>query len=309
MAEFRPNEDFVGFSYAGDHGEYLHSIRDLGIYRTSNSNRFTVNLGANRKLVTAEIPGGDGSFYFGFNKTEMPIDITFAFDCLTELQITRLRTVFSKDACGGLIFDELPFKEYPVVLKQPIQLKFLPFTENGERVYKGEGELHFVNYSCYAHSPNWVWTKTADGFIIPTVKDGRNPDEYDATIYNSKDEWDDLLPWEENVSQGSADVVNYGEIPAYFKIQGTSTIKDGDDGNIKVFEGRENEVIIPLGTGTWNWTWDTRLGIVTKTDGSNKPVLVGAKGNLTQTIPIGRAPTYLGDIPDGSSVIYNFLYY
>lgn len=197
MAEFRPNEDFIGFSYAGDHGEYLHSIRDLGIYRTSNSNRFTVNLGANRKLVTAEIPGGDGSFYFGFNKTEMPIDITFAFDCLTESQIAHLRTVFNKDACGGLIFDELPFKEYPVILKQPIQLKFIPFTENGVRVYKGEGELHFVNYSCYAHSPNWVWANTSYG-IMPIIADGRIPDNYDETIYNSKGEWVALLPEPKN---------------------------------------------------------------------------------------------------------------
>ena len=47
--------DFIGFTYNGK-----HSVRDLKIYRTSNSNRYTENLTATMTDKTADVPGGEG---------------------------------------------------------------------------------------------------------------------------------------------------------------------------------------------------------------------------------------------------------
>ena len=52
--------DFVGFTYNG-----VHSIRDLKIYRTSNGSRYDENMTATMTDLTADVPGGDGQYYFG----------------------------------------------------------------------------------------------------------------------------------------------------------------------------------------------------------------------------------------------------
>ena len=54
-----PNQDFVGFSY----GRW-HSIRDGNIYRTSDGNRFNINLLPALQDKTVDAPGANGQYYF-----------------------------------------------------------------------------------------------------------------------------------------------------------------------------------------------------------------------------------------------------
>lgn len=67
--------DFIGFTYDG-----RHSIRDLNIYRTSDGSRYNENLSPSVTDKTAEIPGGDGLYYFGSQYKQRQFSISFAFD-------------------------------------------------------------------------------------------------------------------------------------------------------------------------------------------------------------------------------------
>ena len=73
--------DFVGFSFGGIHCKY-----DLGVVRTIN-NRINDNLSATKKDITVEIPGGDGSYYFGSLDRNKVFSVEYAFDRLTEKQL------------------------------------------------------------------------------------------------------------------------------------------------------------------------------------------------------------------------------
>jgi hypothetical protein len=52
--------DFLAFSFNGK-----HSWDDFGIYRVSDGNRYNENLSPTLTDKTAEVPGGDGMYYFG----------------------------------------------------------------------------------------------------------------------------------------------------------------------------------------------------------------------------------------------------
>ena len=51
--------DFIGITFDGK-----HSIDDFGIYRTSDGNRYNENIIPPFNDKTADIPGGDGQYYF-----------------------------------------------------------------------------------------------------------------------------------------------------------------------------------------------------------------------------------------------------
>ena len=52
--------DFLGFSFAGK-----HSWDDFGLIRTSDGDRYNENLAPTMNDKTAEVPGGDGMYFFG----------------------------------------------------------------------------------------------------------------------------------------------------------------------------------------------------------------------------------------------------
>jgi hypothetical protein len=78
--------DFIGFSYGKK-----HLLRDFKIYRTSDGSRFNSNLIPTLTDKTADIPGGDGQYYFRTNYKNRTFTINFAFDSLTEEKIRELR--------------------------------------------------------------------------------------------------------------------------------------------------------------------------------------------------------------------------
>ena len=141
--------DFIGFTYNG-----YHSVRDLHIYRTSNGSRYDENLTATMTDKTADVPGGDGQYYFGTTKKNKVFNVPYAFDALTEYDLQQLKRVFSGDGIHELIFDETPYKAWSAKVTGTATLKHICFEENGERLYKGEGSITFTCYYPYAHSTN-----------------------------------------------------------------------------------------------------------------------------------------------------------
>ena len=160
-------DDFCGFTFNGIH------TSELNIQRVSNGSRFNESLGASFQDKTAPIEGGDGLLFWDSFYSNKPISIQIAYDSLTEAQLRKLRQVFCAKAIGEFIFDETPYKAYTAKLQAPVQLTAIPFTENGVRVYKGEGTIQFVAYYPYG--------KSVHKFL----------DEFDDTFYINKDEWED----------------------------------------------------------------------------------------------------------------------
>ena len=144
--------DFIGFTFNGVHSS------DMGIIRTSDGSRFNENLLPASTDKTVQIPGGDGTYYFGSNYTQRQIPISIATDELTETQFRQLKQWLGDKQIHPLVFDEAPYKTYMVKTSSAPTLKFICFDNitknNGEmtvnRVYKGEGSLQFIAYFPFA---------------------------------------------------------------------------------------------------------------------------------------------------------------
>ena len=137
--------DFIGFTYNNAPSS------DLGIMRVSDGSRFNENLLPTMQDKTAQVPGGDGTYYFGSFYTQKQFDIPYAFDSLTEQQLANLKRVFGDKQVHDLIFDEAPYKKYRAKVTGTAQIKYVPFGD-GETVYKGEGTIQFTAYEPYARS-------------------------------------------------------------------------------------------------------------------------------------------------------------
>lgn len=138
--------DFLGFTIGSTHSS------ELGIVRISDSNRYTEDLIPEHSEKTATSSGLDMTYYFDSNYTQKKFTIKFAFDSLTEIQLRKLRQIFSKKEPQDLIFDETPYKVYSVKIDGQPQLSYLCFDEDYKRVYKGDGSVNFIAYYPFARS-------------------------------------------------------------------------------------------------------------------------------------------------------------
>ena len=137
---------FLGFMFCGQHSS------DFNIVRVIDSNRFKDSLVPEFKDETVDIPGADGVYYFGTTFDKRTFEVSFAFDQLSETKLRELRQWLNKKDVGSLIFDETPYKQYSAKVGDSATLSYLCFTENGEKVYKGTGNVSFVCYYPFATS-------------------------------------------------------------------------------------------------------------------------------------------------------------
>lgn len=140
-------DDFIGFSFGGVHSS------TLGIKRTSDGSRFNENLLPTIQDKTVQVPGGDGTYYFGSYYTQRQLNISFAFDSLSEVQFRKLKQWLGDKKIKELIFDEAPYKVYNAKITGNATIKHICFDVEGARVYKGEGSIQFTCYYPFAHSP------------------------------------------------------------------------------------------------------------------------------------------------------------
>lgn len=139
--------DFIGFTFNGKHSS------ELGIVRTSDGSRFNESLLPVISDKTVQVPGADGTYYFGSNYTHRVFDIPFAFDSLTEKQFQDLKRWLGDKKIHDLIFDEAPYKIYRAKITGSATIKHIPFSEGDtNRVYKGEGNIQFTAYDPFARS-------------------------------------------------------------------------------------------------------------------------------------------------------------
>jgi predicted phage tail component-like protein len=127
--------DYIGFSYNGVHSS------ELGIMRVSDGSRYNENLLPTSKDITVQVPGGDGTYYFGSYYTQRSFTISYAFDGLRENQVEFIKEFFGDKKIHPLIFDEHPYKIYYAKVASTTSIKYIPFSENNQRIFKGEGSL------------------------------------------------------------------------------------------------------------------------------------------------------------------------
>jgi predicted phage tail component-like protein len=201
--------DFLGFTFNGK-----HSYLDLGVLRTI-SDRMQHSLSPDMNDITADNPGGEGTYYFGSRHKSRKFSIDFAFDHLTEQQMREWKKFCSNKELSDLIFDEEPYKVYKAKITGSPVLKTIAFDENGQRIYKGEGTLEFTCYWPYAHTPDEN-TKVSTHFISDGkfFDDGKELMNYSPVLYPTKSQWSSVSGIGVHVPGD-----NPGDIPAPFVLK------------------------------------------------------------------------------------------
>ena len=214
-------EDHLAFSFMGK-----HSYEDFGIIRTSDGNRYNEDLSPQFNDITAEVPGGEGLYYFGTKHKQRDFNISFAFDNLSEAKLRELRQWLNGKEMGDLWFSEAPFKVYTVKVTSKPSLKFLCFdklnTATGEiqRVYKGEGSVVFTAYWPYAHTPDVV---IYQGKVYQDYQGTITPEEYDVLRGSSKI----------SLMGGYEETTVYNKITSWSISDGKKTINSDAEGIIR----------------------------------------------------------------------------
>lgn len=138
-------QPFIGFEFDGVHS------KELGIKRVSSSDRYNILLNGEEQTYTNK-NANQGINFLKADKTTKRYSLNIAFDKLTEANFNRLKKLFDVERYGYLVLDEEPYKKIKVKCDGSNQIKWLCFMENGQRIYKGEGTLGFVNYT-----GTWEW--------------------------------------------------------------------------------------------------------------------------------------------------------
>ena len=209
----------IGFSY-GKPGNLIHSSA-MGIVRVSEGNRYTDNLLPTAQEKTAQVPGNDGTYYFGTYYTQKSFSLSVAFDEVDDTKLRQMRQLFGEKGLHQLIFDELPYKVYNVRVSGTPSFKYIAFdkdvegaefdysadlygrygrtgSDDGdfyegppvpisvERVFKGEGTINFVAYSPFAYSRY----KYIDDYNVDNIPEWGGLNDYSANeIYKNLEEW------------------------------------------------------------------------------------------------------------------------
>ena len=143
--------DFIGFEYNG-----VHSIRDLGIYRTSNNDFYDDKINGTVKDTYVSIPQVEGKVLTNTKITQKEFNLSFAYDGLTEERLNKLQKLLRPLNPSRLIFDEEPYKVYTAIVSAPPTLEYIPFDDGkGGTIYKGEGSIRFVCYDPLARNQNF----------------------------------------------------------------------------------------------------------------------------------------------------------
>ena len=179
-------DDLTGFKF----GDY-HSSQ-FGLIRVSNGSRYNEYLLPTLKNTTTDVPGMEGTLYFGTQKTTRSFQVDMAFDSLTEEDIRDIREWLT--GAHPLIFDERPYIQYMCMLNSAPQLKYLTFEENGVRIYKGELNVNFISYLPYGYSVNEK--KFIDDFLDENFDEWSNASHlvykefYDGEVKHTYDKFE-----------------------------------------------------------------------------------------------------------------------
>ena len=297
--------DFIGFTYDGVHSS------ELGILRVSEGDRYSASLLPSANAKTVQVPGGDGTYYFGTLFPSKNFNICIAYDSLTQAQLERLYILFANRKPVELIFDELPYKVYLVKPSNDIQLTNICFMEDGKRIYKGEGTIQLITYRPFAKS-RFKYLEDYNEGNIPEWKGSSNLDEWiEGSGIQAKGEHDKY-----NKSLAKILCYNGGQAPTDFNLY-ISFVSDEipafyielDNNEDRLFcnamqKQNPNDVKIKI---------NTRINLIEGVDENNKTT--GSiynqfieKGHFFK-LPLGESELHTGGGISDEEIEYSYLYY
>lgn len=139
-------ESYTGFSFGDWHSS------DLGILRTSEGDRYTMNLSAKWRDVVTDLSSMSGQYYWGSYFTNREFTIPFSFLGLTEQQLRLIKETLNDNTVHPLIFDEEPHKVWYAKVTGLSTCKYLCSDNGNERTYAGNGTIIFTTYYPFAKS-------------------------------------------------------------------------------------------------------------------------------------------------------------
>lgn len=175
----------LGFSYNGRHSS------EFNIVRVSSSNRYDDNLLPQIQDKTVQVPGGDGTYYFGSYYTQRQFSLNIAFENLSEAQLRNLRLLFSDKKLHPLIFDEFPYKVYEAKVSTSPNFKYIAFpAQNNTRYYNGEASISFTCPFPFARTPNnYKYYTALSGMPIGKSASGQSIKVESLAGYQPSNEW------------------------------------------------------------------------------------------------------------------------
>lgn len=138
-------EDFLGFSFNGYHSS------NFGIVRTSNSNRYDKSLSSAFQDAFFQGQNNTDNYYFDTYYQNGQIQINFAFDQLTEVELKKLQKWLGYQGICDLFFDETPYKAHSVKREKPVELSLICYDKGEDRIYSGTGILNLTYYYSFSH--------------------------------------------------------------------------------------------------------------------------------------------------------------
>lgn len=307
--------DFIGFTFNGIHSS------ELGLIRVSGGSRYDENLLPTIQDKTVQVPGADGTYYYWSYFTQRPINISVAFDDLSEEQFHRIRTVFGDKKIHDLIFDETPYKVYRVKTTGTPNLKYVCFDKEPDeldrdynrekiikskqdlygigarspygRVYKGEGQLNFVCYSPFARSR----FKYIDQYTIDNIPEWGSMDTISANDVHYN-----LYDWVDSAGLKLSNAAVNGKVIDQVTSEGVMYYNPGDRPTDFILR-----MVLPSGTFGGKTFTDTVTGNYIKLDafklsGEDVGFQINTKLNLLEGVKLVEGTE---DEYEVSGIIYN----
>ena len=136
---------FLGFTFNGKHSS------TMGITRVYND-WLDIALTPNLLDTTVDVATADGVLFSNTAYDKKNISISFAFDGVSEAGLQALKQWLGTKQICDLVLDEEPYKVWSAKVSGYASIKHLCFEVDGQRFYKGEGEVTFICPCPYARS-------------------------------------------------------------------------------------------------------------------------------------------------------------
>lgn len=260
---------FVDFKFGANYASDFHLLR------TSASSRYNDNLIPTLTDKTAEVPGGDGMYFFSTQHKQRQFTVNVAFDNVTESDLSNIRQWLNGKEIKDLIFDERDTVAYKAKVTGTPAFKYIAFDE--------------------------AETKGTSSNTHPT----RKVDDSNTKIIRYKGEgtitFTCFYPYGLSTTAYHAGTAVAGEAPTTFTVSVTGTISSG--GKITI-GGISPNYIVTFGETVTNPSWDSATGMVKGTAGGVvRPVKV--KGNVLGTLDVGITPTVTSTSGSATLTYYN----
>lgn len=208
--------DFIGFTFNGIHSNLFN------ICHVSDGSRYNENLLPNIQDMTAQVPGGDGMYYWDSYYVQRQFNVQVAFDGVQEGDWRKMKNWLGDRGIHELWFDEAPYKVYMAKIASPPQFKYICFKEgDDDRTYKGEGTIVFTCYYPFAMAQRKK-ASTEPGYK-ENGYNGNGKYLSDYSTFSNVDEWSATSRMRatnsgiDSISNDTVIVYNAGDLPADWK--------------------------------------------------------------------------------------------